>query len=118
MFTPTTPCTIELMGDSYNLYGRAGLQAPVDTFCAIDELEEAFVQTSVRADSSGTRSYADEEIIDSKLLFPGDLILTVGSKVTVLGRELKVKKTQLWPGAHEGCVAFQSVWLSVWQSNS
>lgn len=116
MFRATTKCTIQSATGAYDKFGQPTIAAVRDAFCAVGELEPELMKTSVRADSSGSRSYAEEVVMTAKLMFSGTEDVNIDDRVEVLGQSLRVEKIALWPGRKDGCVSFKEAWLSAWRS--
>ncbi|WP_374335523.1 hypothetical protein [Methyloversatilis sp.] len=84
LFNKMTPCKIRSKSET-NLYGQASWGLYRASKCSVIKLKTSVGNTTVRADSSGTRGHADERILDAVLLFlPSDMV-RMGDEVTVGG---------------------------------
>lgn len=79
-----------------DMYGQENWSDPVQLRCAVVKLEHEKADTTVRADSSGTRGHADEKIAAAILLFKrkhGDNI-ALGDRLEVGSISLSVIKVR------------------------
>lgn len=92
MLYPNVACTITRMTGLFNDYGEAKPEPykVVETMCGLVKLLEQTEKSSVRADSSASRGFADEITTDARLLFLPTEDILVGDKVTVATIELRV----------------------------
>lgn len=89
MFIPNQSCTIERQGAT-DVYGAVTLLAPVPERCAIVKLKTDSQHTTVRADSGGTRGFADELVRDSNVLLAAKTAARINDCLTVLGVKIKI----------------------------
>jgi hypothetical protein len=91
MLYPNVDCTITRMTGLYNDFGEAKPEPHkvVSTKCGVKLLEQT-EKSSVRADSSASRGFADEVTADARLLFKPKEDVQIGDKVTVASIELRV----------------------------
>lgn len=99
MYLPKTPCLVQhKAGD--DVYGRPVFTAWIPERCAVVSLAVSDVQSSVRADSSGSRGNAEEIEAVSVILFGprtiadrNDIVSIAGFKLLVKGKEPKFSVT-------------------------
>jgi hypothetical protein len=58
--------------------------------CGVVKIQARSDPTTVRADSSASRGYAEEGTVDARLLFPPNVALKKGDRVDVLGMSIRV----------------------------
>jgi hypothetical protein len=58
--------------------------------CAVVHLKDVKQKTSVRTDTSASRSHAEETVMTGKVLFPTSVAIAKGDKFEILGRTLRV----------------------------
>ncbi len=90
MFRPNVNCTLRRLLDGYDVYGRAQLGQPVPMKCGVVKLRDKRQQTTVRADSSGSRGFGEEQVVDVKLLLPKSSEVKAGDVIAVAGMSLEV----------------------------
>ena len=88
MLKPNTPCVV-YRSDGYDKFGMPNEAVARKTLCVIDKLDPYIEKTSVRADSSGSRGFAEEVLITSKLMFSGNEDIKLGDRVQVLDEDFK-----------------------------
>ena len=91
MFRPNTTCQLIKKAQGYNKYGEESFSAPVTVPCAVVRLDFMTQNSTVRADSSGSRGNAGEFLADARLLFKTDVDVEVDDLVIAYGVSLKVK---------------------------
>lgn len=89
MFRPNTTATL-LRKTGRDIHGREKFGAPVPLPCAVVSLAEKVVQSSVRADSSGSRGSAEIETLQGNILIPPTVTITEGDVIKILGRIMEV----------------------------
>lgn len=89
MFIPNLDCTIERQL-STDLYGAVALSPVRPERCSVVKLRSDSQHTTVRADSSGTRGFADEEVRDATVLLSPSTKAQLGDCLTVLGVKIKI----------------------------
>jgi len=89
MLRPHTPCKVT-PSRGFDLYGQRSSGVPFSTKCAVVKIQVRDDKTAVRADSSASRGYANEETIDARLLFLPHVKVDKGDKLTLLGVDLRV----------------------------
>lgn len=115
MFRPNLTITLRRIGQDFDVYGHAQL-LPAETMrCAVIKLRDKSQQTTVRADSSGSRGFGDERVVESKLLLPISSRIKAGDVLTVDGLDLQVdvvhprhRATGVLDHYEVECVAWQS----------
>lgn len=90
---PNLPCTITPL-EGWDVYGQEKFGEPYEARCGVVRLEQAAMQTSVRADSSASRAYAHELSAQSRLLFPKSSAIKVGDKVDIEGMALRTESVR------------------------
>lgn len=90
MFIPTIPCTVRLKYKT-NVYGEASLSEPVAERCNLVRMRVESEHTTVRADSSATRGYADEFAASNVILLAPNTAARFDDQITVLGVSIRVK---------------------------
>lgn len=78
-----------------DVYGKKQYLNPRKIRCSIIRLEQGTEKSSVRADSSGSRGYAREQMTEARLLVPYSEKIKEGDKLEVLGFKLTVQS--VWP---------------------
>lgn len=73
-----------------DVYGVETWSETKNERCAIVRLRRDAQHTTVRADASGTRGYADEYAASTKILVMADTVIEIGDQITVEGVVLKV----------------------------
>lgn len=75
-----------------DLFGKESFGEPIPIRCGVVDMAALMDQTSVRADSTGSRGAAQELVLQSKILVPegtpvdqGDLLVVLGFTVEVIG---------------------------------
>ncbi|MDL2285094.1 hypothetical protein LJC19_08170 [Oxalobacter sp. OttesenSCG-928-P03] len=89
VFGMNVPCTITKLEGS-DVYGKAKFGKEIKTKCSVASLMVANKDTTVRADSSGTRGHAEEVVSDAKLLFHKNTDISLGDKLTLPHIKLSV----------------------------
>ena len=89
MFRGNIPCTITRK-KGYTVSGEQTFFAPVASRCSVVTLETKAQHTTVRADSSATRGFAEESVTEAKLLFGATTKLEIDDKITVDGLNVRV----------------------------
>lgn len=84
------PVLIERLGN-YDIYGQPTLTTVVNTCCSLVKLEQAIEPTPIRADSSGSSSFANETRLKIRILVSPDTNIKLGDKFTVLGDSFETK---------------------------
>lgn len=84
MFQPNLDCTIQRSG-AVDLYGNNALLPAVHSRCSVVKLLQREVNVTVRADSSASRGFAQEIVVDSVLLFLPSTEIKINDVVTVFG---------------------------------
>lgn len=84
-----TPCLITPTRGS-DVYGAELLGTPISALCGVVKIQGRTDKTSVRADSSATRGYAEEVTVAARLLFAPGVQISKGDKVDVLGMSIRV----------------------------
>ena len=85
MFRPNLNCTLYNADGTHDLYGRPQPTVKARERCAIVKLITRSDKSSVRADSSGSRGSAHEEIADAVLLFTKTTAADIDDVVEVQG---------------------------------
>ncbi len=93
-FRGSVACTIEHQG-SPDVYGEIGFSAPVPERCGVVRLRHERQDTTVRADSSATRGYADEFVSTNLILLQATTQARSGDRLTVAG--VKIRIMSLFP---------------------
>ena len=94
VITKKVPCTIQRRIGS-DVYGQPVLSNPVKTTCAVLKFETTRAKTTVRADASGTRGHADEEIADIEILLGKNVKVELGDVLKIQGFESRVTRVRL-----------------------
>lgn len=89
MITANVACQISRL-KSYDLYGKEVLKPVQKTKCAVVKLIFSNLPTSVRADSSASRGFAEEIQSDARLLFNETADIQINDKVEIAGGMLRV----------------------------
>lgn len=84
-----TKCVIT-RGLGYDAYGQKRLGEKRASSCIVISLRQGTQNTTVRADSSGTRGHADETVAQGVLLFDKKETLLFGDMITLMGFTLSV----------------------------
>lgn len=74
----------------HTIHGEVMFDPSVRTPCAVVRLDYSAQKTSVRADSTASRGAAGERVAQSRMLFPENVRIEVGSKVEIAGLTLRV----------------------------
>lgn len=90
MFRSNTTASL-LRKAGRNIHGRESYSAPVSLPCSVVSLAERVVQTSVRADSSGSRGAAEEEVLQAVILIPPTFQVSKGDVIKILGRTIEIE---------------------------
>lgn len=93
-FIPNMDCVVTKSG-GFDAYGQRLSGKVTRLRCAIVTLRARRERTSVRTDSSASRSQAAEMEADARLLFPATFAPDVGDKVEVGGTAIRV--TAIFP---------------------
>lgn len=91
MLRPTTPCTVTPYRGA-DIHGEAIFGDPFAAACGVVKIASADDKTSVRADSSATRGYAEEVTVAGRLLFAPGVPVGRGDKIELLGMTVVVVK--------------------------
>ncbi len=75
---------------SYSMHGESRLGQPVGERCAIAVRRDEVAKTTVRADSSASRGYADEFLATNKILIDGKTVAKLGDQLEVAGAFIKI----------------------------
>jgi len=90
----TSTCTIQKL-ESKDLRGKPTYGDPIENIpCSIVRMKGTLRQTSVRADRSGSRARAMETTDDVRLLIDREYPVSLGDKITLKDRVLKVEDSQ------------------------
>lgn len=73
-----------------NVYGVETWSETKNEPCAIVRLRLTAQHSTVRADASGTRGYAEEFAASTKILVMADTAIEIGDQITIQGVTLKV----------------------------
>lgn len=91
-FIPVNKGKLYKARDEYTVTGLRAFSQPVDIGLSVIRLAGSVTPTSVRADKSGTKGYADEELFKGRVLVhprvkpkEGDLLEVFGEKYRVEG---------------------------------
>lgn len=90
MFKPNVHCTITRLESKYTLYGEQKEERSWRSMCGVVKLRMIDQQTTVRADSSASRGFAEESVADARLMFLPSSDITEGDIIEVDGRKVKV----------------------------
>ena len=91
---PNLTCVVTPL-EGWDEYGSEKFGTPREERCGVVKLNSYTEPTSVRADSSATRAYADELKAQSRLLFPNSSTIKQGDKVELQSLALRV--VSVWP---------------------
>lgn len=91
MFRPNVPCVIRRLADGYDVFGQRAEANSWPSMCGIVMLRASDQQTTVRADSSASRGFADEDVAQGKLLFSPASGIREDDIVEVAGMTVQVK---------------------------
>lgn len=89
MFIPNNSGELSL-AVGFNVNGEPLFSIPARVPCAVVRLDAGIGKTSVRADSSASRSNAEEVVVKSKILFPAHITISKGAHFSIAGMELRV----------------------------
>jgi len=81
MFIPNTRANLHSRKTVKDNFGKYLYTAAISVPCAIVYLNVAVAQSSVRADTSGTRGQSEQNQGDARFLFPKSLKLKVGDVI-------------------------------------
>lgn len=90
MFLPNIPCKVHLKEDP-NVYGESQVGPAIDEMCAIVRLRVESTHTTVRADSSASRGYADEFVSATLILLAPTTHARLDDMLVVMGVPVRVK---------------------------
>jgi hypothetical protein len=90
MLRPLNSCTITPR-TGVDRYSQATLGSPRIERCSIVKAIKTSQHTTVRADSSASRGYADEFVMTNKILLLPTTIATIDSKLEVAGVSIRIK---------------------------
>lgn len=91
MFRPNLLCQYARIA-GFSGSGKRIYSTPQHAKCAIIYLRDMSQPTSVRTDSSASKSAARDESVDARLLVPATLLLNHGDRISVLNYDLSVDK--------------------------
>ena len=91
MFIPNNKVVVEFFVGT-DAFGKKQYSLPKEISCGIVYLRHANQKTSVRTDSSATRGSAKEDFNSSRILFPSNVRLSFGDKVSINGFKMTVSK--------------------------
>lgn len=74
-----------------DIYGQSTLAAPVTERCAIVKSRLESQHTTVRADASASRAYADEFVSQNKILLMPSTRAEIDDRLDVAGVSLRIK---------------------------
>lgn len=94
MFRPNVKCTLRPILEGFDVYGSSRLGEAIPIKCAVVKLKDKRQQTTVRADSSGSRGFGEEQVADAKLLFLPSSQVKAGDVIRVHGIDLEVAIVQ------------------------
>ena len=95
MHRPNTYATLFAYSGNSDAYGKKIYQPGRKIPCSVLRLEQGTEKSSVRADSSGSRGYAREQMTEARLLVPYSVKIKEGDKLEILGFKLTVQS--VWP---------------------
>lgn len=90
MFIANVPCWITPVSKDSNLYGERGKGERKRELCGVVRLRDEVKHTTVRADSSASRGYAEEFTTDNKILLVKTTRAVLHSKLEVSGVTMRV----------------------------
>lgn len=85
LFIPVNKALLHKTSDDFSVTGERLFQQPVQIGISIVRLATNVTPTSVRADRSGTKSYADEQLEKGRLLVHPRHKVAEGDRVEILG---------------------------------
>lgn len=89
VITMNVLCTITRRSGS-DVYGQPTVSSVKNTRCAVVKFSTKRQKTTVRADSSGTRGHADEELAQIKVLLPKNTDVKLDDIFTLYGQDARV----------------------------
>lgn len=90
MFIPNNRARVEFYVGT-DRHGKRRYSTPQTVPCGVVTLREASDKTSVRTDSSASRGSAHEELLQGRILFPRNVRLNYGDRVTIMDFMMTVK---------------------------
>lgn len=79
-----TPCSIRKRNGT-DLYGQINLAPPTPETCSVVRAKQTSQHTTVRADASGSRGFAQEFVMSNKILLSKNTIAKIDDQLIVLG---------------------------------
>lgn len=89
MFIPNTKAQLRRRGPR-DVFGKEIFATPVEIPCAVVQLKEGVMESSVRADSSASRGAAEELMVQSKILIPNNVTVKKGDVLEIYGIFIEV----------------------------
>jgi hypothetical protein len=77
--------------EGYDLYGQAKLGVALVEYVGVVKLEQSAQHTTVRADSSATRGFADEFVTSNKFLLARTTKVSIDDQLTLMGIAIRIK---------------------------
>lgn len=115
MFRPNVRCVVTRLEAKYTLYGEQKEERSWPAKCGVVKLRLIDQQTTVRADSSASRGFAEEDAVEARLMFLPAADVAEGDVIEVAGR--KVKVTIIHPRfSITGALSHKEVDCTAWQS--
>lgn len=94
MFIPNTDAHLLRKAARRDIHGHETYAAPQPIRCAVVNLSEGVVTSSVRADSAASRGAADETILAAKILLPPHVKTVLGDVIRVRGYLVEIASIQ------------------------
>lgn len=112
-FIPTSSGYLRSVGNTYTSTGKKTYGDPVKIGLSVIRLTEGVQKTSVRADSSGTKSFADEEVEQGRVLVHPRIKPCIEDLMVINGDTFEVQGVRSVYDMHGGIDHYQ-VELTSW----
>lgn len=89
-FIPVNKAKLHKTSDGFSVTGERLFLPPVDIGLSIVRLTTSVTQTSVRADKSGTKSYADEVLEKGRVLVHPKHKVAEGDQIEIAGERYEI----------------------------
>lgn len=106
-FIPTTIGYLKRAGEDFTVTGDRLFGSPVKIGLSVVRVTDNMQQTSVRADKSGTKSYADENVEQGRALVHPRIVPKVNDLLTILGDDFEIKGVRPVFDMHGGLDHYQ-----------
>jgi hypothetical protein len=90
MFIPNNKAMVEFYVGT-DRHGKRRYSSPQRFPCGVVTMREESGKTSVRTDSSASRGSAKDELLQARILFPRNVRLNFGDRVTIMDFAMTVK---------------------------